>query len=441
MRAGTAADALREGLHLLASAGVRGQYAGRMGTDTVTTAAPAADADALRKAMVDALRSWGGVRTAAVEAAMRAVPRHVFVPGASLERAYGPESVVTFRDEDGVAISSASGPGVVAGMLEQLGARPGDRVLEIGAGTGYNAACLAELVGPSGSVTTVDIGADIVAGARRALAAAGCERVRVVHGDGAGGVPDAAPYDGIIVTAGAWDVPPSWREQLAPGGRLVVPLRIRGVTRAVALELDGRVWRSVSIVECGFMPMRGPGAVGELNLELPPGRGVRIRADDGQPVDVEALGAALDAAPTIAWSAVVVPWKPLDHLDFWLAGASAAVCRIIVLSRAREAGLVEPIYNWGSMGCYTPDTFAYLIRRPAPSEGGQEMVELGACAYGPDGARLAADVADRARAWGRAGDALAGLRIEIHPAGSGDAPAMITADKQHSRVLVIIDPA
>jgi len=390
--------------------------------------------------MVDSLRSWGGVRTAAVEAAMRAVPRHLFVPEASMEQAYGPDSVITFRDEGGVAISSASGPGVVAAMLEQLGARPGDRVMEIGAGTGYNAACLAKLVGPAGSVTTVDIGADIVAGARRALAAAGYERVRAVHGNGVDGVPDAAPYDRIMVTAGAWDVPPSWREQLAPGGRLVVPLRIRGVTRAVALELDGHVWRSVSIVECGFMPMRGPGAVEELNLELPRGRGVRIRVDDRQPVDVEALGAALDAAPVTAWSGVVVPWAPLDHLDFWLAGASAAVCRIIVLSHAVQAGLVEPIYSWGSMGCYTADTFAYLTRRPAPGGHGQELVELGACGYGPDGPRLAADVAGRIQAWDRASDARAGLRIEIHPAGSGDGPSMITADKQHNRVLVIADP-
>jgi protein-L-isoaspartate(D-aspartate) O-methyltransferase len=408
--------------------------------DTARTAFPAADADARREAMVDSLRSWGGVRTAAVEAAMRAVPRHLFVPGASLEQAYGPESVVTFRDDDGVAISSASCPGVVAAMLEQLGVRPGDRVLEIGAGTGYNAACLAELAGTGGSVTTVDIGADIAAGARRALTLAGYEQVRVVHGDGAHGVPEAAPYDRIIVTAGAWDVPPAWREQLAPGGRLVVPLRIRGVTRAAALELEGRVWRSISIEECGFMPMRGPGAVGELNQELPPGRGVRIRVDDGQSVDADALGAALDAAPALAWSGVVVAWKPMDHLDFWLAGGSGAVCRIIVTSRALQAGLPEPVYTWGSMGCYTSDTFAYLIRRAAPGDGGQEMVELGTCAYGPDRAQLAADVADRVRAWDRAGDARAALRIEIHPAGSGDTPAMITADKQHSRVLVITEP-
>src|SRR5216684_336333 len=99
--------------------------------------AGSADAEALRAKMVDGLLSWGGVR-------------------------------------------SASGPGVVAAMLEQLDVRPGHRVLEVGAGTGYNAACLAELAGPSGFVTTIDIGAEMVADARRGLAAAGYDRVRVV---------------------------------------------------------------------------------------------------------------------------------------------------------------------------------------------------------------------------------------------------------------------
>ncbi|WP_405085980.1 methyltransferase, FxLD system [Microbispora sp. NBC_01389] len=393
---------------------------------------------AFRDAMVDKLRDWGGVRTGLVEAAMRAVPRHVFVPSAALEQAYGPDSVVTHRDENGRAISSASGPGVVGAMLEQLDVQPGLRVLEIGAGTGYNAALLAELAGPQGQVTTVDIGADIVAGARRGLGAAGYDRVRVVHGDGEAGHPEDAPYDRIIVTAGAWDVPPAWREQLAPGGRLVVPLRIWGVTRSVALELDGAVWRSVSIVECGFMPMRGPSAVEETNVELGADSGVWLRVDDGQPIDADALSAALTGASVLAWSGVVVPWRPMTHLDFWLAGA-APICRVLVSDRAREAGLVEPIYRWGSMGCYTDGSFAYLVRRPAPSDTGQEMVELGACAYGPGGERLAGEVADRVRAWGaaRARDELEGLRIEVHPQGSADNPtAMITADKRHSRVFV-----
>ncbi|MEV1179227.1 hypothetical protein AB0J09_63700, partial [Nonomuraea sp. NPDC049784] len=84
-------------------------------------------------------------------------------------------------------------------------------------------------------------------------------------------------------------------------------------------------------------------------------------------------------------------------------------------------------------------SFAYLVRRPAPSDTGQEMVELGVCAYGPDGERLAGNAADRVRAWGaaRARDELAALRIEVHPEGSADNPtAMITADKTHSRVFV-----
>ncbi len=398
----------------------------------------------LRDAMVDELRNWGGVSTAPVEAAMRAVPRHLFVPEAPLNQAYGHDSVITHRDETGRAISSASGAGVVAAMLEQLDVQPGHRILEVGAGTGYNAALLAELTGPHGHVTTVDIVADIVAGARRGLTAADYDRVKVVHGDGAAGHPEDAPYDRIIVTVGAWDIPPAWREQLAPGGRLVVPLRMRGVTRSVALELDGAVWRSVSINECGFMPMRGPSAMEEIKLALGTDSGVWLRIDDGQPVDADALGAALTSKPALAWSGVVVPWTEtaMTHMDFWLVGASASICRVLVSGRAREAGLIDPIYPWGSMGCYTPDSFAYLVRRPAPSDTAQEMIELGACAYGPGGERLAGEVADRIRVWGaaRARDELAGLRIEVHPQGVDDVPtAMITADKKHSRVFVTTD--
>lgn len=395
------------------------------------------DDAAMRDSMVDNLLSSGVIRSASVEAAMRAVPRHLFVPDVPLQQAYGRESVVTHRDSNGIAISSASGPGVVAAELEQLDPRPGHNVFEVGAGTGYNGACLAELVGPTGHVTTIDIGADIVAGARRGLAAAGYDRVQVIHGDGTDGFRANGPYDRIIVTAGAWDIPAAWWEQLAPGGRLVVPLRIRGVTRSVALELDGDVWRSVSIEECGFMPMRGPEAVEETNVELPVESGVRIRVDDGQEVDAAALGAAVGGSPVQAWSQVVVPWAPLDHLDFWLAGASAQTCRIIVLSRALEAGLVPPIYSWGSMGCYSADTFGYLIRRPVDDDGGQEMVELGACAYGPDAAALADEMAERIRAWGQARPTLSDLRIEVHPAGTPAIPAMIVAEKRHSTVFVI----
>lgn len=91
------------------------------------------------------------------------------------------------------------------------------RVLEIGSG-GYNAALIAELVGETGQVTTVDIDPDVADRAQSCLAAAGYHRVNVVVADAEGGVPKHAPYDRMIVTVGAWDIPPAWSDQLAEGG-------------------------------------------------------------------------------------------------------------------------------------------------------------------------------------------------------------------------------
>jgi SAM-dependent methyltransferase len=156
------------------------------GTSTVTDFAAG-----LRGKLVDELCEWEPFRMAVVEDAMRTVPRHVFLPGVPLEEAYSHGSVVTHRDSAGVALSCASQPGLVGAMLEQLDARPGHRVMEIGAGTGYNAALLAYLAGPEGQVTTVEIDAEVAEGAQRNLNAAGYAGVRVICGDGEDGCPAA----------------------------------------------------------------------------------------------------------------------------------------------------------------------------------------------------------------------------------------------------------
>src|SRR5215472_11009728 len=136
--------------------------------------------DAARARLVDELRDSGRLTSRAVEAAFRAVPRHVFLPEMVATEAYQDEAFVVKTGDDGMPVSSSSQPAIMAIMLEQLGLARGNRVLEIGAGTGYNAALMAFLVGTGGSVVTVDIDADLAARARAKLVAAGYARVLVV---------------------------------------------------------------------------------------------------------------------------------------------------------------------------------------------------------------------------------------------------------------------
>ena len=281
-------------------------------------AAAAASAAQLRAALVTHLERIGGIRSAPVRAALLAVPRHLFTPGEPLHRAYANDIVVTRTDSAGMPTSSVSAPGMQAVMLEQAQVRPGMRVLEIGSG-GYNAALLAELAGPAGQVVTADIDPQVTARARDCLARAGYPQVTVVLADGEYGVPGHAPYDRIIVTAGAWDIPPAWPAQLAAGGRLVVPLRIRGLTRSAAFEpRDGHL-ASLSHLWCAFVPVQGAGARAEQRLLLDRS-GVAVRTDDDVPGDAAVLGRALAGPAVTEWSGVRTGGGGLDSLFLWLAG-------------------------------------------------------------------------------------------------------------------------
>src|SRR5262249_21279492 len=192
---------------------------------------------------------------------------------------------IPIKHQNGEAISSSSQPAIMAIMLEQFGLAPGQRVLEIGAGSGYNAALLAEVVGPTGQVTTIDLDEDLVAGAREHLASAGFDRVRVVCADGTFGDPASAPFDRVILTARAWDVAPAWREQLAQDGRLVLPLSIRFGELSVAFEPAGDHLVSVSARGCGFMTLRGAGAAPPRDVPLGPEPGLALAFDDPAAVD------------------------------------------------------------------------------------------------------------------------------------------------------------
>jgi protein-L-isoaspartate(D-aspartate) O-methyltransferase len=206
--------------------------------------------------MVDHLRRRGRIRSAAVEAAFRAVDRRAFVPTAEARAAYD-DAPIRLRHDDrtGAMVSTISQPSMVAYMLEELDVHAGHHVLEIATASGYDAALLSRLVGDGGTVHTVEIDAELAATAAARLRDR--SNVTVVHHDGHEGFEPAAPYDRIIVTAGALEVEDAWRRQLVDGGRLVVPVTAvdgRGLCLTLD-EVDGRLVRRASLA-CGFVRMR-----------------------------------------------------------------------------------------------------------------------------------------------------------------------------------------
>lgn len=187
------------------------------------------------------------IRDDRVLAAMREVPRERFVPEVNRHHAYEDRPLPIGHD---VTISQ---PYIVALMTQLLELPAGARVLEVGTGSGYQAAVLATFVG---HVYSVEIVEPLASAARDRLAALGFDNVTVRHGDGYAGWPEHAPFDGIIVTAAPPEVPPPLLEQLAVGGKLVVPVGTAEQTlRVITRHERGHVSRDVIPVR--FVPMTG----------------------------------------------------------------------------------------------------------------------------------------------------------------------------------------
>lgn len=397
------------------------------------------EAASLRDVLTDQLRTDNVICSDAVEAAIRATPRHVFLPGVDLQQAYANTPVYTKTGPDGVSISAASQPSIVAIMLEQLDAQPGQRVLEVGAGTGYNAALIAAIVGPSGHVTTVDVDADLVNAARDHLAAAGVDNAEVVLGDGALGHPGAAPYDRVIATVGAWETPSPWLRQLAPGGRLVVPLRLRGAAmRSIAFERDACGWVSRDSQLCGFMPLRGIADDARHILTLTEGVTLHVHKDH---TTDPALTGVLDRERREVWTQVLFP-PMVSHewMDLWLACTlDNPIMRMNTHgATAVDSGEITPMFPWGSMATTHAADLAYLTIRPAPpAADGDKLYEIGVIAHGPTAEPLAHELATQIQIWDKQRRAST-VRFEIPdtPATADPAAARFVLNRPHHPVTV-----
>ncbi|WP_017975669.1 methyltransferase, FxLD system [Actinopolyspora halophila] len=405
----------------------------------MNTEATAASAQELRARMVEKVRGDGFATNPRVERVLRQMPRHEFVPEADLQTAYHPfEAVITHRFADGTSLSCASAPFVVAMMLDQLDVHPGHRVLEIGAGTGYNAALLAELTGDSQLVTTIDADPEVTEQARRNLDAAGYGHMHVVTGDGTHGVPENGPYDRIIATVSPWDIPPSWWQQLAPAGRMVLPLRWRGQTRAVALAERGGKLVSDGVELCGFVPLTGD-TEGERTAPITNDGTVSLHWDRDQPIDPSKLRGVLDTPHTSRWSGhMMVANEPFDGIWLRLTAEDSRTCRINAHPNVPRE-LVAPLAPMRSPALADGESLAYVTQHRHRTEEGSRW-ELGAIGHGPNAAALADRLVEVIGHWAHAREQRPTIIACPAEAASTEHDHGTTIEKRHSRVAVTYAP-
>ena len=405
---------------------------------TITDAQEAPTEQQLRDALAERLIEIGAARSPRVVTAFRTVRRHLATPEADMASTYGAEvATITKTDEHGVDISSVSAPRVQAMQLEQGDIAPGMSVLEIGSG-GPNAANLSEVVGEDGRVVTVDIDPEVTNRATAFLKATGYRNVTVLTADAEHGAPDHAPFDRIIVTVQAADIPPAWIAQLKDGGRLVVPLRMRGLTRTVAFVRDGDRLVSDGFELCGFVPMQG---VGENRVSLAvlhdtAGEEIGLRLDGHPEPDTTALIKALFMPRNVQWSGVTLGGsESVEHLDLWLTTALDNLPLLAAKPGARTRGLVASASPLGIPTLVDGDSFAYRTVRPTDQE---DRYELGAIGHGPHGHHLAERLAEEIRTWYR-DHRRHRAHIEVYPAGTPD--DRLPADgrrveRRHARITI-----
>ncbi|OFW56306.1 MAG: protein-L-isoaspartate O-methyltransferase [Candidatus Solincola sediminis] len=202
----------------------------------------------LRKKMLEEQIAGRGIKDSRVLAAMEKVPRHLFVPESMRDRAYE-DSPLPIGGEQTI-----SQPYMVAWMTDLLHIGKDDRVLEVGTGSGYQAAILCEL---AAYVYSIEKNPELAAGAEEMLRSLGYKNISIKVGDGTKGWPEEAPFDGIIVTAGAPSVPQPLLDQLAEGGRLIIPVGSKTMQVLTVITREVGKFQAKQEGSCVFVPLVG----------------------------------------------------------------------------------------------------------------------------------------------------------------------------------------
>jgi protein-L-isoaspartate(D-aspartate) O-methyltransferase len=316
-------------------------------TSTATESRDRRAAAELRMLLTARLQESGCLRSRPWISAFASVPREVFVPAFFRERenesgsdrisshdpatrdewltsVYDDDALITQIDDESVPVSSSTAPGLMALMLEALGTGPGMKVLEIGTGTGYNAALLSHRLG-SQNVTSMDIDPELISAARRRLRSAGF-RPYLAARDGIAGYAELAPYDRIISTVAVPAIPPAWIRQARNGGKILANLyRELGGGALVLLTVTGNSALG-KFLPCygGFMPIR------EIRPQAPLPLMRAARKDDSAERETTVSGDILDDPSFAFFAALLIPAQRLGYApqgqpaQSWLLGTDGS---------------------------------------------------------------------------------------------------------------------
>ncbi len=395
------------------------------------------DAEALRSAYVEDMSRCGDFHTPAIRDAFAAVRRERFAPGVDLTEVYQRDnSIITRRDPNtGEPLSSISAAWVQATQLAQSDIEPGMRVWEVGSG-GSNAALIAELVGVEGHVTTMDIDPWVISRTRQFLAD-DYPQITVLEGDAENGVPDAEPWDRILVTVDAPDIPSAWTH-LKKGGRLVAPLTLGGISWSFAFVWDGVRFSATDRHLMGFVPMRGLGARNLRRVPLHESVNLLLE-DDGTADTINATGlsAALTGQRVELNSGVLIGGvEPFDDLELWLLSQAPTFGLLRAEKSVIDDGLVARSAMMGAKTIISGDSFAYRASRGvSPDRSVNEFTVIG---HGPDAERVAATYVELIREWDARHRHGAGPTVLVYPrATPADLiPAGRPITKRHTTTLI-----